>query len=454
MADVSVPEVGESITEGLLVEWAKKDGDYVETDEPLFVLETDKITLTVDSEAAGALKILVLAGEGVQIGQKVAEIDTSVSAPAAGAAEKTEPVPAAATETEAPAAKADAAPAAQAVKEAPPAASEEGPAKEIPAGLAQARAKLDRGVELSPAVRRLVEESGVDPQIIPGTGKDGRLTKEDVIQYLESGRAKAATDGAAAARAAPSPAPAPSAPGPSPAPAEPGARETRVKMSPMRQRIAQRLIEAQQNAAILTTFNEIDMSRVIAWRARHNETFMEKHGVKLGFMSFFVKAAVDALKTVPEVNARIEGHEIVYNHYFDIGVAVGTEQGLVVPVIRDADRLSFDGIEKTLAGLAEKARNRTLELSDLMGGVFTISNGGIYGNMMSTPIINPPQSGILGMHTIKKRPVAIDDEIAIRPMMYVALSYDHRLVDGKEAVTFLKRIVECIENPERLLLEI
>ncbi|MFH2000574.1 MAG: 2-oxoglutarate dehydrogenase complex dihydrolipoyllysine-residue succinyltransferase [Planctomycetota bacterium] len=442
MADVMVPEVGESITEGLLAEWTKKEGQFVNKDEPLFVLETDKITMNVDAGVSGRLKILVQAGEPVKIGQKVAEIDTSTAASAPGAPE----------------ASPDAGASAAIPTPAPGPVRDEGPDKTMPAGLLQAKAKLAmKQIKLSPAVQRIVEEKGLDPSLIPGTGKEGRIIKEDVLRYLKSresaapeaesahedrsaSQVKATTATASAAVAH--------------APAGSGLRERRVKMSPMRQRIAERLIQAQQSAAILTTFNELDMSKVMAWRERNKQAFLDRHGVKLGFMSFFVKATVDALKTVPEVNARIDGDEIMYNQFFDIGVAIGTEQGLVVPVVRNADQLSFAQIEMAIAGYAEKARNKALALSDLMGGVFTISNGGIYGNMMSTPIINPPQSGILGMHAIKNRPVALGDEVVIRPMMYVAMSYDHRLVDGREAVTFLKRVVDCIENPERLLLEV
>lgn len=404
MVDVTVPEVGESIQEGLLVEWSLDDGDFVKADEPLFVLETDKVTLNVDAEHSGRVKLLVKAGASVKIGQKVAEIDT------------------------------------EAVAEEEGGSREEGPPKEIPAGMPQVRSKLEADADLSPAVRRMVEEHAVDPRTIPATGKAGRLTKEDVVRHLESEKPDG-KDGQPAVKAAP-----PSS--------EPSERQTRKPMSPMRQRIAERMVRAQQTAAILTTFNELDMTNVMEWRKRHREAFEERYGVKLGIMSFFIKATLDALKAVPELNAQIQGDEIVYNHYYNIGVAVGTERGLVVPVIRDADRLGFAEIELEVGRLAQKARDRTLALEDLTGGTFSVSNGGIYGNMMSTPILNPPQSGVLGMHAIKKRPVVIGDEIVVRPMMYVALSYDHRLVDGREAVTFLKRIVECIENPERMMLEI
>jgi len=412
MADIIVPEVGESITEGILAEWKAQSGDVVDVDDPLFVLETDKITLDVPSEHAGRVEIAIDAGETVQIGQVVGSIDTSV-----------EPAP---VEDE---------------------AIDDGPLKESPAGFPQAAAKIEAAQGLAPSVRRLVAEHGLDAREIAGTGKGGRIIKADVVGHIAERREAAATS-----PVPPAAAPAPGAVEAAGSPAEEG-RETRVPMSMIRQRIAERMVIAQQSAAILTTFNEIDMTRVIELRAERGAAFREKHGVKLGFMSFFVKAVVDALKIVPEVNARIDGTEIVYNNFYDIGVAVSTDKGLVVPVIRDADLLSFAGIEQTIADLALKARDRKLSLSDISGGTFTISNGGIYGNVMSTPIVNPPQSGVLGMHAIKKRAVVVDDAIQIRPMMYVALSYDHRIIDGKEAVTFLKRIVECIEDPERNLME-
>jgi 2-oxoglutarate dehydrogenase E2 component (dihydrolipoamide succinyltransferase) len=449
-------------------------------DDPLFELETDKVTLTINAEHAGKLTILVEAGSTVKIGQKVASIDAGAGAgksdaEAGGDAGRKAPSPPPKKKEAAAPVPGDGRSGGKGGAEPAPADREEGPPKETPAGMEQARTKLETHAGLSPAVRRLVDEHRLDPRKVKGTGKEGRITKGDVIEHLERARSTPRTAppssiekepaleggkaGAVETEPAAKPEPAErTGPGAKPAPAKPdmapGERQTRVPMSTLRQRIAERLVKAQQTAAILTTFNEIDMTSVIAWRDRHREAFMDRHGVKLGFMSFFVKASVDALETVPEVGAQIQGDEIVYNHFHDIGVAVSTEKGLVVPVIRDADRMNFGEIEKAIAELARKARERTLSLSDLSGGVFTISNGGIYGNMMSTPILNPPQSGILGMHTIKKRPVVVDDEIVVRPMMYVALSYDHRLVDGREAVTFLKRIVDCIENPERMMLEI
>jgi len=419
--EVKIPEVGESITEGFLAEWSQPDGGMVAVEDPLLVLETDKITMTVNAEHAGKLTIMVAEGETVEVGQVVATIDTDV---------KDAPAPA----------KPAAAPAPEAVKE-PPA---EAPRPAVPA---PAAAPDHSG--LSPAVQRLVLEHDLDPATIEGSGKGGRILKGDVIRYLETRTTDAPT---------PIPPPAPTAaeperPRPQPV-ALPDQRQTRAPMSRLRQRLAERLVEVQQTAAILTTFNEADMSRVMALRSEYKEEFKKKHGIGLGFMSFFVKATVNALKAVPGVNAYIDGEEIVTNHYFDIGVAVSTDKGLVVPVVRDADRLTMAEIEASIADLARRAQERRLELSDLTGAVFTISNGGVFGSLLSTPILNPPGSAILGMHTIQKRPVAVGDEIAIRPMMYLAMSYDHRIIDGREAVTFLKRICECIEDPERMLLEI
>lgn len=435
LAEVKVPEVGESITEGTLVQWFKQEGDVVRIDEPLFELETDKVTLEVPSEYAGKIKPLVPAGETVTIGQVVATIDTD-------AAEEAEvPPPQPPAEAEKPTEEA----------EAPPISP--------PAGAPQAGAKVIEMADresLSPAVRRMIEEFQLDPEAVSGTGKGGRITKEDVVRHLQTIRQERAKPEAAAPREpTPAPRPAPSAPPAAPAPApRPGERETRKPMSPLRQRIAERLVEAKQTTAMLTTFNEADMTSVFAWREKHKQAFKEKHNISLGFMSFFVKASVDALKAIPDLNARIDGDEIVQNHYYDIGVAISSDRGLVVPVVRDADRLGFAEIELAIGDLAERVKNKKITLGDLSGAVFTISNGGVFGSLLSTPILNPPQSGILGMHAIKKRPVVVNDEIVIRPMMYLALSYDHRIVDGREAVTFLRRIVECVENPERMMLEV
>ena len=420
--EVKVPEIGESITEGILVEWSQSDGAVVAVEDPLFVLETDKITMTVNADEAGQLAILVAEDSTVEVGQVVATIDTEVAAENAAESRPAEE-PAGFTEETAKAAKAS-----------PPQTVQDEPS-----------------TSLSPAVRRLVAEHEIDVENVEGTGKDGRILKADVLRFLEQ-----KTDDAdrpdAESESAPEHAPPEQ---PSPQPVElPDRRQTRAPMSRLRIRLAERLVQVQRTAAMLTTFNEADLSRVIELRKIYKESFKERHDVGLGFMSFFVKAVVEALKTVPEVNAFIEGEEIITNHYYDIGVAVSTEKGLVVPVVRDADRLSMAAIETSIADLAERAHQRRLELSDLTGAVFTVSNGGIFGSLLSTPILNPPGSAILGMHAIQKRPVVVDDEIVIRPMMYLALSYDHRIIDGREAVTFLKRIVECIEDPERLLLEV
>jgi len=423
--DVTIPEIGESINEGFLAEWSKQDGATVAAEEPLLVLETDKITMNVTAEVAGKLEILVAEGESVQVGQVVARID-----PAAAGDET--PIAAETAPTEPPAA---------AVREVPPPAAESSPAP---------TADLSH---LSPAVRRLVEENKLDPSAIKGTGKGGRILKGDVLAFMTTPTTSAAEAPAPPTAAETAPSPPTPMPGPT-AVVDAGQRQSRKPMSRLRQRLAERLVQVQQTTAMLTTFNEADMSRVMALRSEYKDSFTKRYGVKLGFMSFFVKAVVDALKTVPEVNAFIEGDEIITNHYYDIGIAVSSEHGLVVPVIRDADRLSMAGVETAIGELAGKARDRTLGISDLQGAVFTITNGGIFGSLLSTPILNPPGSAILGMHSIKKRPIVVDDEIVIRPVMQLAVSYDHRIIDGKEAVTFLKRIVDCLENPERLLLEI
>ena len=409
-----------------MIEWFKQDGEVVSKDDPLFELETDKITMQVQAETAGRLSVAVAAGENVEVGQAVGSIDTAAEAPAA---------PAAAAESES--------------------ARDLRATTEMDRSEPQAKSKGSASASrVSPAVRRLAEEKNIDLGQIEGTGKDGRVTKTDVVRYLDG-----SGDGASRATTAwvPVKAPAVSTPAASSQPSSSASegRETRTPMSSMRRRIAERLVQAQQTAAILTTFNEVDLSEVMALRARFKDRFLERHGVKLGFMSFFVKATVEALRTVPALNARIEGDEIVQNHYYDIGVAVGTPKGLVVPVLREADQLGFAGIEKQIGDMAGRAQKGRLELRELQGGCFTISNGGVYGSMLSTPILNPPQSGILGMHGIKKRPVVLpDDRIEARPMMYLAVSYDHRLVDGKEAVTFLRTIVSCLEDPSSLMFEV
>ncbi|APW74101.1 MULTISPECIES: 2-oxoglutarate dehydrogenase complex dihydrolipoyllysine-residue succinyltransferase [Sphingopyxis] len=406
--EVKVPTLGESVTEATVGEWLKQPGDAVAVDEPIASLETDKVAVEVPSPVAGVMGQQVVAvGDTVAVGAVIATIEAgSGKAPAAAPA---------------PAAKAEA-------------------ATPAPAATASDNA-VDTVTTMSPAVRRLVLEHGVDPTKIKGTGKDGRLTKEDVL---------------AAANAAPEAAPAPAAPAAS-APAAggaPGRREERVKMTRMRQTIAKRLKSAQETAAMLTTFNDCDMSAVMATRERYRDSFEKKHGVRLGFMSFFTKAVALAAHDIPAVNGRIEGDEIVYHDYLDVSVAVSAPNGLVVPVVRNAESLSFAEIEKAIADLGKRAKDGTLTMADMTGGTFTISNGGVFGGLMSTPIINPPQSAVLGLHRIEDRPVVRNGEIVIRPMMYLALSYDHRLVDGREAVTFLKTIKEAIEDPTRLLIDL
>ncbi len=414
--DITVPSVGESIQEAVLAQWFKQEGDRVHRDEPLFVLETDKVTLEVAAEADGVLHIMIPAGETVAIGAVVGTIDMEAGAetgdatPEAPAAEPARP----------PAAGAKPAPAAAA----PPTAIEpETTDAEAPA--------------LSPAVRRLVAEKKVDIGAIRGTGPGGRITKGDVLLHLE-GATVPAPEEVPAAGAAP----------------QAGGDVRRQAMSPIRRRIAERLLEARQNTAMLTTFNEIDMSAAMALRARYKEAFQEKHGVSLGFMSFFIRATVEALKAYPEINAFIDGTDILYHDAIHVGVAIGSERGLVVPVIRNAQTMGFADLERAIVAFVKKIKTHRLSLEDLEGGTFTISNGGVYGSLLSTPILNTPQSGILGMHKIEKRPVVVDDQVVIRPMMYVALSYDHRIVDGREAVGCLKHIKELVENPERIMMEI
>jgi 2-oxoglutarate dehydrogenase E2 component (dihydrolipoamide succinyltransferase) len=426
--EIKIPEVGESVQEALLAEWFKQDGEQVDRDEPLFVIETDKVTLEVMAEVAGVLQTAVAAGETVAVGAVVGHID-----PAAQGAEPSpaEPAPAKPAPAEAPQAE-------PAQAEAPPREQAPPATAPSPATTSAPSAKAGSEAALSPSVRRLVAEKQLDIRKIQGTGPGGRITKGDVLLYLEQ---------------APAGMPEACAP-PAELEIEAPPAEVRKKMTPIRKRIAARLVAAKQNTAMLTTFNDIDMGRVMAERAKYKERFKERHEVSLGFMSFFLKACVAALKEIPEVNAFVEGDEIVYHNYQHIGVAIGSGKGLVVPVIRHAEKLGFAEIEKAIIDYVKKIQDNRLELADLEGGTFTISNGGVYGSLLSTPILNMPQSGILGMHRIEKRPVVVDDQIVIRPMMYVALSYDHRIVDGREAVTFLKRVKELIENPERLLLEV
>jgi len=423
--ELTVPALGESITEAVVGKWHKKVGDTVAVDEPVVVLETDKVTIDVPAPAAGTIAAIAHSeGDTVKIGDVLGSI-----APGAGAA------------ASAPAAK-PAQPSAPAPAQAPPPAAVAPPrASPVPAAQAAPSPDAGRQAPMTPVARAIADANGLDPATLRGSGASGRVMKDDVLTVLEGGRG-----GAAAA-----PAPVASAPAPARAP---GAREERVKMTPLRKRVAERLLSAQNNAAILTTFNEVDMSAVMALRKQYAERFQQRHGVKLGFMSFFVRATVEALKAFPLVNASIDGDEVVLKHYYDIGVAVSGSRGLVVPVLRDADKLSMAEIEKQVAELGQKARSDKLTLADLQGGTFSISNGGIFGSMLSTPILNPPQTGILGMHNIVERPVARDGQVVIRPVMYLAMSYDHRLIDGREAVQFLVRVKECIEDPERLLLEV
>jgi len=423
--NIIVPTLGESVSEATVAKWLKAAGDPVKRDEALLELETDKVTLEVYASAAGKLaEIRAPAGTTVEVGAVL-----GVIAEGPGAA--------------APAPVASSAAAASSTSAASPAPA---PAA-APAAKAPTAAPLTAPVTaevLAPSVRKIVAEANLDVSSASGSGRDGRLTKADAQALAEI--ARATRKAAATPAAAPAPVPATARP--------PHEREERVRMSRLRKRIAERLKQAQNTAAMLTTFNEVDMSRVMALRNAHKEAFEKKHGVKLGFMSFFVKAAIVALKEIPAVNGEVDGDDIVYKNYYDIGVAVGTEQGLVVPVVRDADRLGFADVEKRIADLGRRARDGKLTIDELTGGTFTISNGGVYGSLMSMPILNPPQSGILGMHKIQNRPMAIGDKIEIRPMMYITMSYDHRIVDGREAVTFLVRLKECIEEPERLILDI
>jgi len=433
--DVAVPALGESITEGTLAQWLKKPGEAVAADEPIATLETDKVSVDVPSPSAGVLsETLVKEGDTVAVGAVIARIDENVTAAAGGASPAKEAADATTN----------------------PAGAGENPqlrGSEHAPEPTQPDANEDHITTLSPAVRRAVLEHHVDPSKIRGTGKDGRLTKDDVLaaaQAQQGGPVHEPEARAPAPSAPPAPAPQPAA-----AKAQTGERhEERVKMTRLRQTIAHRLKEAQNTAALLTTFNDVDMSAVIEARAKYKDLFEKKHGIRLGFMGFFVKAVALATKDVPSVNAQIEGDEIVYHDYLDVSVAVSAPKGLVVPVIRNADRMSFAEIEKTIADFGKRAKEGTLTVDDMSGGTFTISNGGVFGSLLSTPIINPPQSAVLGMHRIEERPVVKDGQIVARPMMYLALSYDHRLVDGREAVTFLVRVKEAIEDPTRLLIDL
>jgi 2-oxoglutarate dehydrogenase E2 component (dihydrolipoamide succinyltransferase) len=447
--EILVPVMGESVTEGLVAQWLKQPGDAVAQDEPVVEVETDKVTLEVNAPAAGVLeKILAEEGATVEVG---AVLGTMAAGAAAAAAVAPAPPAAApelaATEAAAPAAGDGLDPAAVGRS----AAGERISKADL---LAFIGAPAPTTKPLSPAVRKLVSDQNLDPSLIPATGPDGRLTKEDVIDFME-GKAPAIPSTPMPVLAPPpaaAPVTAPSAPAAPEAAAK--AREERVRMPKLRQTIARRLKEAQNTAAMLTTFNEADMSAVMALRAQYRDSFEKKHGVRLGFTSFFTKAVVAALKELPAVNAEIDGNELVYKHYYDVGMAVSAPSGLMVPVIRDCDKKSFAEIESALVDLATRAREGKLGIDEMTGGTFTITNGGVFGSLLSTPILNMPQSGILGLHKIQQRPVAVDGEIKLRPMMYLALSYDHRVIDGREAVTFLVRVKDFIEDPERLLLDI
>ena len=423
--EIRVPVLGESVTEATIGKWFKKAGEAVLADEPLVELETDKVTLEVNAPASGTLaEIIAKDGETVAVGALLGKIGEAGAA-AAPAPAKAEPKPAA-----------------------PPPTPPQRPAPAAPLAAA-APAPVPPSMPASPAAAKIAADHGVETARVEGSGKRGQVLKGDVLDYLAKAPAPAPSPAPA-----PAPAPAPVSPPPAPAPASEEEREERVPMTRLRQTIARRLKDAQNTAAMLTTFNEADMTAIMDLRARHKESFEKKHATKLGFMAFFVKACVAALKEIPSVNAEIDGADIIYKNYYHLGVAVGTDKGLVVPVVRDCDRLSLAGIEKAIADLGKRARAGQLKIEEMQGGSFTITNGGIYGSLMSTPILNAPQSGILGMHKIQERPVAIGGKIEIRPMMYLALSYDHRLVDGKEAVTFLVAVKEALEDPARLLLEI
>lgn len=443
--EVKIPEVGESVQEALLAQWFRKDGERVAKDELLFVIETDKVTLEIAAEADGRLKIMVAEGETVPIGAVVAIIETE----AADVQESPQTITKGLGE---PAEKG-----APAVSAAPLETKQADVSMELAAEEPASRPrKVPVEQTLSPAVRRIVEENKIDVSKVVGTGPGGRITKADVLQHADELKDAAAVMPVRQAEAlvtSSSDAGRPDAGQPSerPSPDEP---VTRKAMTPIRRKIAERLLEARQNTAMLTTFNEIDMSRVQSIRRRFRQLFHDKYGVNVGLMSFFIKATIAALKEFPTVNAFIDGNHILYHHYYHIGVAIGGERGLVVPVLRHADRLSFAEIERSILEFVDKIRRNQLEIADLEGGTFTISNGGVYGSLLSTPILNAPQSGILGMHKIEDRPVVVNGEIVVRPMMYVALSYDHRLVDGREAVSFLKHIKDCMEDPERIMMEI
>jgi 2-oxoglutarate dehydrogenase E2 component (dihydrolipoamide succinyltransferase) len=421
MAEIRVPALGESVTEATIGKWFKKAGDAVAVDEPLVELETDKVTIEVPAPAAGILTdVAVKDGDTVAVGALLGAIKEggAGAVPTGRPDQKTEKAKAIGAGPE-------------------PVAPREAPQP-------QPAAKAPADVPLAPSVRKIAAETGTDPATVPGTGKDGRITKGDMLAAIER----------AAAQPTPVAAPAAAVQMRAPSPADDAAREERVRMTRLRQTIARRLKDAQNTAAMLTTFNEVDMTHVMALRAQYRDLFEKKHGVKLGFMGFFVRACVQALKEIPAVNAEIDGTDIIYKNYYHIGIAVGTERGLVVPVVRDCDQKSLAEIEKAIADYGKRARDGALKIEELQGGTFSITNGGIYGSLMSTPILNAPQSGILGMHKIQDRPMVVAGKIEARPMMYLALSYDHRVVDGREAVTFLVRVKESLEEPARLVLDL
>lgn len=414
--DIKIPSLGESVSEATIAKWLKKVGDTVKQDEPIVELETDKVTLEINAPQAGSLaEIITAVGESVKVGAIIGKISEGQTGKDASSKERL------ATEI-----------APKEIRQRETSTKDETPSNTTKQS---APTQAQEDLPLSPATRKWIDENQVNPKDITGSGKDGRLTKGDVISFLNAKSESSAT-----------PVSMPSVS------TTAGRSEERIRMSRLRQKIAERLKSAQNTAAILTTFNEIDMSAIINLRESYKTSFEKKHGVKLGFMGFFVKAVIQALKEIPAVNASIEGDELVYKNYYDISVAVGTAQGLVVPVIRNADQMSLADIEKQIGDFGARAKEGKLKLEELQGGTFTISNGGVYGSLMSTPILNPPQSGILGMHKTEKRPIVVNDQIVIRPMMYIALSYDHRVIDGKEAVTFLVRVKENIEDPQRMLL--
>ncbi len=463
MADVKVPEVGESITEVFIGAWLKQEGDTVAQDEPLVEIETDKATLEVPAPVAGMLSgVLKKQGDAATVGEVIAQIGGASAS--AGAPASSDTVPADATPApEAPPADAQGEPPTREKNQAQapemaydprPGETADAQAQKLAGNVADAGAADAGGSDphVMPAAQRLLDEHGLSARDVRATGPGGRLLKEDVQRLVDERGTEVKQAPVAEPKQAPARAPAPA---PVNAPNTGDRQEEAVPMSPLRRRIAERLVEAQANAALLTTFNEVDMSAVMALRSEFKDAFQERYeGTRLGFMSFFVKASIDALKLIPQLNAEIRGTDIVYKNYYDVGVAVSSKKGLLVPVVRNAERLSFAELERTVADFGKRAQSNKIAPEELQGGTFTISNGGVFGSLMSTPIVNPPQSGVLGMHGIFERPIALKGQVVIRPMMYIALTYDHRIVDGREAVTFLKRIKDAVENPARMLLEV